>query len=205
MSKKFKLFLLFSLSLTTQINNSYAQCARDDIDYYLNKGFTPEQITKICTTPPLKSDKPASDITNNFSRQSAHDKNESFLKEVIRGRNVILSKDALQYTLKICIEYGDEDLYGFAPTACPNVRFVIARKGLEVISSRKKYLLFGADEIKIKGTIKREILDGLEKNTDNERELINQLLESGDNTIIPVRDDVPLDSVEQVLLQLSMK
>lgn len=205
-------------------NHSYAECARDDIDHYLNKGFTPEQITSICATTPLKTIKPTNNLTdqaaseipgnedepektyhtnNDTNQTTTHEKNEQFLKEAIKGRNVTLTNESFEYTLKVCIEYGDEDLYGFAPKACPIIRYTIARKGLEITKSQKKYIFFGAYEIKIKGTIKREIISGLEKNKANEIKLINEKLETGDHTFIPIRDDISIAEVEQALLQLS--
>jgi len=223
--KKLKLFLMLALPLTAYTDHCYAQCARHDIDYYLNKGFTPEQITAICTAAPLETATPINHEDSNFDIQSpetfnnkitpnqipdadqpptTQKKNEQFLKEAIKGRNVILTENSLQYTLKVCIEYGEEDMYGFAAKACPIVKFVIARKGLEVIASRKKYIFFGDDEIKVKGIISREIIAGLEKNNAEELHKIQQQLESGDYTVIPVRDDISLDSVEQLLLQLAI-
>jgi hypothetical protein len=115
-----------------------------------------------------------------------------------------VTADSLQYTLKVCIEYGQEDIYGFAPKACPNIRFVIARKDLEVVKSQKKYIFFGDEEIQVKGAISREITGGLEKNNSEEQDKIQQLIESGDYTFIPIRDDISSDSVEQALLQLTI-
>lgn len=197
MFKFIKSFTLLAISLAVLPDYCYAACAREDIDHYLDKGFTPEQVTSMCTTPSINNINKASDEI------SSDNKHEQFLKEAIKGRNVLLNDDSLQYTLKVCIEYGDEDMYGFAPKACPKVRFTIARKGLEVIKLQKKYIFFGADEIKVKSTIRREIVGDLDKNTAEEQQLIQQLLESGDHTFIPIRDDISLDSVEQALLRLS--
>lgn len=123
--------------------------------------------------------------------------------EAIKGRNILLTNDTLQYTLKICLEYGEEDLYGFAANACPVIKFTIARKNLEVIKSQKKYIFFGDNEIKIKATIKREVISGLEKNKIDEKKLIQQQLETGDYTFIPIRDDISLTDIEQVLREIS--
>lgn len=207
--KNSKLFFLLALPLSIYTNSSYAECARDDVDHYLDKGFTPEQITTICSTPSVNNTDKAVNKKSSTEKITETDethslkKNEQFLKDAIKGRNILLTNDSLQYTLKVCIEYGDEDMYGFAPKACPKIRFIIARKGLEVIKSQKKYIFFGTDEIKIKSTIRREIVGGLEKNTAEEQQLIQQLLESGDHTVIPIRDDISLDSVERTLLRLS--
>lgn len=222
--KNFKLFLP-TLALSIYASPGYAECARDDINFYLGKGFTPEQITAICTTA---SGKPANNESiNNTEQQGAEKlsdeelsteeitetntgqttslkKNEQFLKEAINGRNILLSNDSLQYSLKTCYNYGEEDQYGFAPKACPIVKFVIALKGLEVTRSGKKYIFFGDHEIEVKSKkITREITAGLEEHKPEEQQQIQKHLESGDQTIIPIRDDISLTDVEQVLLQLS--
>ena len=207
--KNFKLLFLLTLSLSTYTNSSYAECAREDIDHYLSNGFTPEQITAICTKALVKAtDKTSTDNTKqitetNISQNTLLKKNEQLLKEAIKGRNVLLTNDSLQYTLKVCVEFGEEDLYGFAANACPVINFIIARNNLEVIKSQKKYIFFGDNEIKIKATIKREVISGLEKNKPDEKKLIQQQIETGDYTFIPIRDDISLTDVEQVLRQLS--
>ena len=53
--KNFKLLFLLSLPLSIYTNSSYAECSRDDIDHYLDKGFTPEQIAGMCATPPINN------------------------------------------------------------------------------------------------------------------------------------------------------
>jgi hypothetical protein len=46
--------------------NAHAACTRDDISYYLSEGFTPEQITAICTvaTQAPPTPEPAAPSTN---------------------------------------------------------------------------------------------------------------------------------------------
>ena len=216
--KNFKLFFLPTLALSIYASPGYAECAREDVNFYLGKGFTPEQITAICTT---SSTKPASDESINSSdkqtnkklnteaitetdadQKTSLKKNEQFLKEAINGRNILLTDDSLQYTLKTCYKYGEEDQYGFAPKACPIVKYVVALKGLEVTRSGKKYIFFGDHEIEIKATIRREIISGLEEHKAEEQQQIQKHLESGDQTIIPIRDDISLADVKQVFLQL---
>ena len=203
-TKQTQLFFLLGLSLCSYSNISFAECARDDVNFYLEKGFTPEQITTICSKTSGKKNTADQQETEQTKSQPAPEKNiELFFKEAIKGRNVSLSNDTLQYTVKNCFEFGQEDLYGFANKACPLIKFTIARANLEIIKSQKKYIFFGDNEIKIKGSIKREIIGGLEKNKEDDLDLIKSKIESGDYTFIPVRDDISLDEVEQALLQIS--
>ena len=220
MFNKTLLFPLIALCLLAYTSLSHAECARDDVDHYLSKGFTPEQITKICATSPIATAPPVENashklldppipektpLADSTSEQiTSHEKNKQFLQEVIKGRDIVLTNDSLQYTLKTCIEYDEEDQYGFAPKACPFIKYTIALKDLEVITSRKKYIFFGTDQIKVKSDISREILGGLKKYKAEEKRKIIKKLESGDHTIIPIRDDIPLEQVEHVLMKLAI-
>lgn len=216
LSKNLKITLPATLALLTGMNQVYAECSRDDIDYYLSKGFTTGQITDICKVP-------VSSATNEPSKSSANEEdndgkkvvplantkqaantNEKFLRDAIKGRDITLTNHSLQYTLKTCVEYGDEDLYGFAPKACPKVRYEIELKGLEVIKSGKKYLVYGDEELHVKGNIKRKVIKGLEKLKPEERELFLKKLNAHNQTIIPVREDITADSVKQVLQDISL-
>ena len=194
--------LVLMATLTGLSHNAYSACSRDDVDHYLAKGFSTDQITTLCGTASSTQTENKSTASSQLSKQPASDNDtELFLKEAIKGRNVLLSHDALSYTLKVCIEYGDEDLYGFAPTACPNVRFKLALKSLEVKEPVKR-IFFSPDGIEVQGDITRTIIDGLEKYKADDQTLIHNQLESGNKTMIPVRDDISIDKVFQTLEQL---
>ena len=213
-SKKIRLFPLLALPLAVYTNISYAECARDDIEFYLGKGFTPEQITTLCKSSASKPtiDKPAVEEAPQKATHSepatkqvtSGNKDEQFLKEAINGRDISLSSDSLQYTLKTCYEYADEDQYGFAPKACPTIKFNIALKGLEITRSGKQYVFFGDHEIAIKSTITRKIIGNLEGYKPEQQEQIRKHLESGNETILPIRDDISPKSVEQTLHRLAI-
>ena len=145
--------LVLMTTLISLSHNAYSACSRDDVDYYLSKGFSTDQITTLCDT--------ASQSKTPEQQAKSYNNTELFLREAIKGRNVVLTNHSLAYTLKVCINYGEEDLYGFAPKACPNVRFEITLKGLEAKEPVKK-LFFSPEEIEVKGTITRDVIDGLE-------------------------------------------
>lgn len=221
-SKLIKASLPITLTFLASTQQAYAACARNDIDYYLSKGFTTEQITAICTSPRTNTSSgqnnnqttPAESATSNMPSdsqsmdqtvisKSGSKTDELLLIEAIKGRNVVLTDNSLQYTLKNCVEYRDEDQYGFAPKACPQVKFVVALKGLEVLKSGKRYLFYGDNEIQVKGSITWEVIEGLASFKAEDQKLILKKLESGDQTTIPIRDDIPLDSVVQLLKKLA--
>lgn len=198
------LFVVFS----SQVN---AACSRDDVEFYLGKGFTAEQITTLCSA----SAGPASDTLQSGSQAekqsseqpstaSVEDDNTLFLKRAIKAQKINLNSDLLSYTQKICIEYGEEDLFGFTPKVCPEVKFIISLKGLEVIEMGKKYYFYGTQEVRVKSTIRREIIGELKEQKPEDREMILEKFEQGDQTAVPVRDDFSLERVKQVLQDLSL-
>lgn len=197
--------LVLMTTLISLSHNTYAACNRDDVNYYLSKGFSTEQITTLCGTASSSHTNKEPATSSKITEQNATpvNNNELFLREAIKGRNVVLANNALAYTLKVCIKYGEEDLYGFAPKACPNVRFNINLKGLTVTEPVKK-LFFSPEEIEIKGTISRSVIDGLENYKAEDQALILKLLESGNKTAIPVRDDISIDKVYQTLEELTL-
>ncbi|MCG7991812.1 MAG: hypothetical protein JAY99_13105 [Candidatus Thiodiazotropha lotti] len=216
-------FFLFILALIVSINQSYAACTRSDVEYYLGKGFSTDQITKICTSiAPTGSNETPGDKTDmatptekkagedaqqprqirSMESSSAQDI-EQFLRIAIKGRDIQLTQDSLNYTREECVQIGEEDLYGFAPIACQDVKFAIGRKGLEVLKTGKKYILYGDGVAIVKGSIHREIIGQLKDRKPRDRKLILAKMEKGDQTAIPIRDDISLERVEKVLRELS--
>jgi len=201
---------LASLVLMTFSGQASAACSRDDVTFYLDKGFSTDQITALCSEASapaggaLKSEQQGSEQQ---SVPPAVDDNAMFLKRAIKANKVDLSSSSLIYTQKICIEYGEEDLFGFTPKVCPDVTYMISLKGLEVLDTGKKYGFYGTKEVRIKSSVvEREIISELKDKKPEERELIIEKFESLDKdkeTAIPVRDDFSLDEVKQVLLELS--
>ncbi len=194
---------LVFMMLCSQAN---AACSRDDVNFYLDKGFTTDQITALCS----EASTPAADAQQTDSGKNEQQSalvlggNALFLNRAIKAHKIKLSSDSLQYTLKTCIKYGDEDQYGFAPKVCPDVAYTIALKGLEVLDTGKKYGFYGTPEVRIKSSaIKREIIGGLKNKKQEERELILEKFEKGFETAIPIRDDFSLEEVKQVLEKLS--
>ena len=210
-ARNYAIIFLASLVFMMFSSQANAACSRDDVTFYLDKGFSTDQITALCSG----SSRPASEKPQSVSQSEAQnngqhsaspeaDDNILFLKRAIKAQKISLSTDSLNYIQKICIEYGEEDLFGFTPKVCPDVTFIIALKGLEVLDTGKKYGFYGTPEVRVKGAIKREIIGNLEDKKPEERELILEKFEKGDRTAIPIRDDFSLEQVKQVLQELSI-
>jgi len=209
----------FMLIVSVPVSELHAACSRDDIEFYLDKGFTPDQITSLCASPADPAGQPDTSTEESAGEDvqpvqpeeavgaaaAVHpDDNEQFLQRAIKAKDIQVSGDSLDYTLQICVEYGDRDLFGFAPKACPDVRFEIARDGLEVTKVGKKYFFFGTPQVKVTAGIKREIVGGLKKQDLEYQQLILDKIEQGNETGIPIRDDYPLDQAEEAIQQLAL-
>jgi len=194
-------YLFIAATLTSFSQNSYSACSRDDVEFYLKKGFSPDQITRLCDTASTTQNTKSTTIN---SSPVASNKSELFLREAIKGHNILLTNDFLSYTLKVCFHYGEEDQYGFSPKACPNVRFKIALKNLEVKEPGNKYLFLNSDEIEVTGSISQKVINGLDKYNAEDKKLILKTLESGNKTTIPVRDDISLEKVFEVLKKIAI-
>jgi len=194
---------LTTLAIMLLSNQVNAACNRDDISFYLDKGFTTDQITALCSEAPA----PATVQTEpqeSPAATPAMDDNALFLSRAIKGHDIKLSSDSLQYTQKkMCFEYGEEDLFGFTPKVCPDVIFTVSLKGLVVVDTGKKYGFYGIQEVRVKSSVKREIIGNLEEQKPEDRKLILEKFEKGDVTGIPVRDDFSLDRVKVVLEELA--
>ena len=202
---KYVVIYVFSLVVMMISSQVSATCSRDDITFYLDKGFSTDQITVLCSEAPVPAAETSMPEQQPVSPEA--DDNALFLKRAIKAQKVDLDSSSLIYTQKICIEYGDEDLFGFTPKVCPDVTYMISLKGLAVLSTGKKYGFYGTHEVRVKSSvIKREIIGELKNKEQEERALILEKfegLDKNDETAIPVRDDFSLEEVKRVLQELS--
>lgn len=185
------------LSLISQ--NALSECNRDDVEFYLSKNFTTQQITELCRNSSKTESVPVFESSKTKVKLG---EDEVFLKDAIDARKITISNEYLEYTLRVCVEYAEEDNYGFAPKVCPDIRYRIAFNGLKAQKTDKKLFFFGGNGIDIKGDISRDIISGLEKRNEEEKKYLFKKLESGDETNIPVKEGVSSKQAAQVLNNL---
>ncbi len=161
------------LILAILSNSVFAECKKEDITYYLDKGFTHEQITKLC------SDELSSKSSNSSSYTSFKDEyidktdleylkrmrieRQVFLRSSINAQNIQLNRDELSYNGRECAREGlsrDEEAN---TTGCAIVRTTIKLSTVEVSNdARRERVFFGAYMIEITGEITHEIIGGFE-------------------------------------------
>lgn len=158
--------------LTLASTASSGECARTDIDYYLERGFSHDQITKICSTeknpttevtdtrqptapvqevthPPQKAAAVASDV------QDTQD--TVYLQTVIDAETVDITEDYISYTIDRCLDYGEER-FSLTESSCVIMQTRIARNGLKVINTVNPIILLRDAQLLINARIHREIV-----------------------------------------------
>ena len=161
---------VFILFLPFMLLSAYATagCNKEDIQFYLDKGFTQEQITQLCGTSDSESSVPdykpyqqqviiykegaEPDIVDGFTRDE-----RTAIKDLKLGADVtdlIVDQDKLQFTIRLCLAVQEGKEYNQRFKTCPEVFYDVARAGLTINASGKKFGFFGQPAIQIVGNIK---------------------------------------------------
>ena len=188
-----------------------AACSRDDVDYYLSKGFSNEQITAICGgggDPDQREDtyrayaNPLEAYARQAEQRRRAEEEIAFMQKALRVWDVKLTQERLEYTRKFCLSAGKTAEITGRTKVCPNVRYHVFFKGLEVGGYERKYFFLGSREIQVSGTVKRKMLHDLsEYPSDVRRELLGAYQHAArqGGTAIPVIRDAPINRVIEIL------
>tara|TARA_B110000438_G_scaffold296329_1_gene340847 strand:+ start:293 stop:1198 length:906 start_codon:yes stop_codon:yes gene_type:complete len=176
MTKFFKIiiykFSLIIIYLLTTIN-SYAACEKSDINYYLEKGFTPEQITALCSDK-IES-KSKVDIYEAFSDEYASETDEEyvrkmrierqvFFKSALGAQNIKIQRDKLSFQTYECARDGlAKPGSDFNKEGCATVLNIVNLANVEVSEKEfKEKVVFGNRSILVRGDVKSRIVGGME-------------------------------------------
>ena len=61
--------------------NVNAKCSKEDVDYYLEKGFTTEQVAAMCSEEIISSIDLKNDVYKTFSDEYADEQDEEYVKK----------------------------------------------------------------------------------------------------------------------------
>lgn len=188
------LLFLFSAPL------AWAECSQDDIQFYLDKGFTTEQITQLCSKPANGGKKKYRAYSEDYVDRQDQEyqsrmriEREAALRNSIEAIDIRLERGYLYYIRPQCVSEGVEKDRAFGLKSCPKIRYRIKLAGLTVDEEEyKKRFLFGQKMIRIVGQIKRQEMPGAFADIPDEywRNVLRKRLEKGNTTKIPLRDGV---------------
>ena len=217
-----KLYFLVAIALNLSVLLLYAppaqaECSRNDVEYFLKKGFSREQVAAICEIAkpkrygsPTEQDGEDYDAHNRDlearprieQRLQKEDDDILLLKTAIAGEDIRITPNWLDFKNPVCISVGNSPNIENRVKVCPQVLHRVYFKGLRVKEYRRKYLLFGTQEIEVEGTIKRKLLHDFKEYPINVRtQLLNTYkanVKKG-SAFIPVRKDYPINRVPEVL------
>ncbi len=169
-------------------------CEREDIDHYLDRGFTPQQVLELCRPEAAapQGDRPGPP------------QDRAYWRDVIDAMEVHLDAEALSFRREQCVEYDRPNFAQQRKKACGKVYYRIALEGLEVLGTEHKLLYWGQNAVEISSSsIERRFELGQQAMRERDQALLARELESGSKTRIPVRDGVAVDVVANRLKQLA--
>ena len=155
--------VLFSFVILLLLTvDAFAACDRSDVSYYLQQGFTNKEIVSLCQGNTSTSNQTNSESmgTNNYNNNQPPQNNFRFrsLINSLDVTDISITEDDFSFTLPYCMMYGEEDNEGYRDEECPNVRFTIDTKTMNVVRSEKRSLI-KSHEILIRGNMRTTLLD----------------------------------------------
>ena len=160
-----RLGLIFGIILLNQPLWA-GSCNMEQIDQFLQRGFTHEQVVELCGNPQTaEPSSPQQDSEHTPTQEpvtqpnSGIDKDTFYLQTVIDADKVEVTPEAITYWRDKCYAYGSEGFTGFRPEACVNMRTTINRKGLEIVRASKAIIMIRDQEMIVSGDIKQDVLN----------------------------------------------
>ena len=168
--KLISILLIYFFSKT-----SFANCSKEDINYYLEKGFTTEQVTALCSRDDgLTSIK--EDVYKSYSEEYADEEDEEYLRQMRIERQVFfksslgvqsvnIRKDILTFIVYECAKDGlAKPGSDFNKKGCAEVLTKIKLSEVEVVEKEfKEKVFFGNRQILVKGNVVSKIVGGMEE------------------------------------------
>ncbi len=130
---------------------SHADCSRADVDHFLGRGFTPEQVVLLCGGDGNNS---GSEIVVEESTEAERDLRELLLRSV-DARHVDVDANHLQWEGELCAEYAPPNLAGRPRERCGPVTIQATRNAVQVGEVRKQVLFFGEHGVELVGHIEQ--------------------------------------------------
>lgn len=210
LSKKTSTAIVTGLTLLATTNSMANNCTKVDIDYYLQRGFTHNQVVRLCsdTSTSTKTHSPVDNKINTSSYANTTiptPSNDSLIEDrvyfetVLNAKTTTLTPNSLSYVSRECLKYGDEKLAGLKEKACANTKVTINLNGLQIIKAVKGVFLIRDQEMIIQGDIQREYLNIDSLPAGKQAVVRTQLPARPDRLNLPVRRGVDPKKVSEKL------
>ena len=201
-------------------STSFAKCSKEDVDYYLEKGFTPDQITALCSEN-VSSNKKIDEVYKSFSDEYANEQDEDyirkmrierqvFFKSALGAQNIKLKRDHLIFDQYECAKDGmakpgsDRNKAG-----CAVILTKIKLSEVEVSEKEfKEKVFFGTRSIRVRGNVQTRIIGGMEGLSEYDAKILNnkilaRLKKEKGETYIPIKQGLnfsyALDTFKEIV------
>ena len=163
--------------------DGFAACDPEDVQFYLDRGFNQEQITKICSVdtsdiPEYTPYEPPAVVIERVPRREVRrrhgqdaraqatdmdlsgltDRERAAVETLVSAADVIglmVDEDSVQYTKQACLEVREDPDFPQHLRLCPEVDYRILRAGLGIGKYGREFGLFGKATVTIEGQIQR--------------------------------------------------
>lgn len=181
----------------------FAACDQESIQFYLDKGFNQEQITKLCTTTASETynyqpyQKPVVIVQEGYASNgisAENSKAENTLRGGLNARSVDVTPQDVSYIRKVCVEWKESPNVESWINKCVDVAFSVSRDNLKVNDSSASLLFVGQQQVEITSdSIKRKHVtsDPWAEFTPDVKFLLERkykVMEQGNSTILPLRN-----------------
>jgi hypothetical protein len=200
-------------------HNGYSACSKDDIQFYLEKGFTQDQITQLCAASGaskvpdyqpyqqkviIYSTEEAPGVKDGFTREE-----RAAIKDLKLGadvRELSVDQEQIKFITQICLAVQEGKEFDQRYKICPEIDVVVERAGLSAIASGKKYGILGTKQLIIQGDIKRTLVRSEEQFPAKYKKRLLQLYEhktSKPEMSVPIRGDFSTTRLYDAVTALS--
>jgi len=217
----YKNILIISVLYFLISSTLYANCSREDIEFYLEKGFTQEQVTKLCSatggskesapdyTPYqqkviIYKDGGSPEVKDGLSNEERDAFNDLKLGGDVTALK--LTPQHISYTTKICLRSGQSPNEHERFKTCEDIDYIVQRKDLVVSSSGKKLLFFGTGVVELEGNIQATPKRSFDSYPVEFRKALERDFhwrENGTKTSFPVRGDFSITRLVNALRVLA--
>ena len=198
---KNKLILLSIIIFLSK--NAIASCSKEDIDYYLKKGFSTEQVTALCSKDDLSSIK--EDVYKSYGDEYADEQDAEYLRKMrierqvffkssLGAQNVNIRRDKLTFIVYECAKEGlAKPGSEFNKKGCAEVLTTVKLSEVEVIEKEfKEKVFFGNRQILVKGNVKSKIVGGMEDLNQYDadvlkKKIIGRLSKNKGQVLVPIK------------------
>ncbi len=215
---KAKIATLAVLSVSALFSSSGAianSCSKSDIDYYLQRGFTNDQVVQLCAGPAVTQNTSQS-TTQNIAQSNAQvntqsqaqkqqsqqnnqvREDQSYLSAAIDAENISMTSQNMTLYPRECIDYGPSTGKASADlieTICVNTKLNINFTGMKIGKATKGLLFVRDSSLNIKGNIQRELLGMNELRRQDKEAILEKLSTNPTEVFLRIRKGINPSSV----------